>query len=164
MMISSLNVIMQYVFVWNRESFTLHRLSRTCEVNTSEMTPVLSTAGLMDKMSYKKVSCHSQLSDICKKRPVTFKTSLPWQSGWSLGGVCYIFHSLSLQIAGSLHSPWNSATPLWAYWRFLRKQAGMCLQMAALWVLHTNPNPICEFSCRVKLWFKPATFVVHAST
>lgn len=27
-----------------------------------------------------------------------------------------------------------------------KKHTGIYLQMATLWVLHTNPNPICEFS------------------
>lgn len=35
------------------------------------------------------------------------------------------------------------------------KHAGIYLQMATLWVLHTNANPICEFSLLyVTLWLE----------
>lgn len=43
-----------------------------------------------------------------------------------------------------------------------KKHAGIYLQMATLWDLHTNPNSICEFPCNVKLWLNSAMSAVHA--
>lgn len=48
------------------------------QAGQSEMITALNVYDKWDKMSHKKkVSCHSQLGDICKKRPATFKALLP---------------------------------------------------------------------------------------
>lgn len=67
----------------------------------------------------KHTSCHCHVS--CEQWPLK-ALLIPSQSGWSWGDVCYIFHSLSLQIAGSLHSLEKQAASPSAGWRYLGKK------------------------------------------